>query len=128
MRSLLINYLENDDLVRTARPPANFPVGYEQSLPHWLGSVDPVAWPKPKDYVPTHNRPQDRHPRLSAEIASAVGQLYIHHGQRFLQLLDRIGSLAGPSLRQTAQQMNREPGMMKFFRIIGQAFSGWDAK
>jgi hypothetical protein len=31
-------------------------------------------------------------------------------------------------MSQTAQQMNREPGMMKVFRIIGQAFSGWDAK
>ena len=31
-------------------------------------------------------------------------------------------------MSQTAQPMNREPGMMKFFRIIGQAFSGWGAK
>jgi hypothetical protein len=30
-------------------------------------------------------------------------------------------------MSQTAQQMNREPGMMKFSGIIGQAFSGWDA-
>ena len=31
-------------------------------------------------------------------------------------------------MSQTAQPMNREPGMMKFFRIIGQAFSGRGAK
>jgi hypothetical protein len=31
-------------------------------------------------------------------------------------------------MSQTAQPMNGEPGMMKFFRIIGQAFSGRGAK
>ena len=31
-------------------------------------------------------------------------------------------------MSQTAQQMNGEPRMMKFLRIIGQAFSGSDAK
>jgi methyltransferase (TIGR00027 family) len=31
-------------------------------------------------------------------------------------------------MSQTARQVNREPGMMKFFRIIGQAFPGWGAK
>jgi hypothetical protein len=38
------------------------------------------------------------------------------------------GRLEFEELSQTAQPMNREPGMMKFFRIIGQAFSGWGAK
>src|ERR1022692_219634 len=31
-------------------------------------------------------------------------------------------------MSQTARQMNREPGMMKVFRIIGQVFPGWGAK
>jgi methyltransferase (TIGR00027 family) len=31
-------------------------------------------------------------------------------------------------MSQTARQMNREPGMMKVFRIIGQLFPGWGAK
>jgi len=31
-------------------------------------------------------------------------------------------------MAQTARQGNREPGMMKVFRIIGQVFPGWGAK
>jgi methyltransferase (TIGR00027 family) len=31
-------------------------------------------------------------------------------------------------MAQTARQVNREPGMMKVFRIIGQVFPGWGAK
>ena len=31
-------------------------------------------------------------------------------------------------MSQTAHRMNREPGMMRVFRIIGQVFPGWGAK
>jgi len=31
-------------------------------------------------------------------------------------------------MASTARKLNREPGMMKFFRILGQAFPGWNEK